>query len=155
MTTFNKHEQDYRTGKIAKLVRGHMRSQGMSQERLARQIGVNVAALRSRLIYRTGAVPDWQMLASVSVALGFDPRWLPGLLDGTYGFDDDPHDLPDTPPQRVAHSTHGPITTPETREAARDRELRVAKVKIRQMEQRITDLESFVHARLGEQRRAG
>jgi len=141
----------------------------MTQERLAQTVGLETSALRSKLIYRTGAVPDAKMLASVSVALGFDARWLPGLFDGTYSFTDDPQDLPEPETRKVQPKKwQPPATTPETREAARDRELRVAQAKIRILESRVAELaelaglasrlaelEAVIYAQPGVHRRAG
>jgi len=81
---------DRHTRKVVERVNERRTELGLTQESLAQRAGVSVSALRSRLLYRTGAAPDFSMLGSVSVALEWDARYLPGLWNGEYDIDTDP-----------------------------------------------------------------
>jgi hypothetical protein len=134
---------DRRTEKIAELVNDRRAELGLTHESLAHSAGLKVSALRSKLFYRTGAPPDIRMLGSLSVALGWEARYLPGLWTGEFDFDADPLELDAPPPAKRAKPWS---TTPGTRDAALEKTVRVQGAKIRILEDRLAE----VTARLDE-----
>lgn len=127
---------DRHTVKVVEHINRRRAELGLTHEALAQRAGISVSALRSRMLYRTGAAPDSGMLGSVSVALGWDVRYLPGLWNGEYGFDTDPFEpdavTPETP-EKPEKPKPWPVT-PGTRVAALEKRVRVQGVKIRKLE---------------------
>jgi hypothetical protein len=136
---------DRRTKEIVKRVNERRNELGLTHERLAAKADVNVGALRSKLFYRTGAAPDFRMLGSVSVALGWDVKYLPGLWSGEYDFDTDPFNPEEEKPAAQPRKTwHSPEVTPSTREEALAKTVRVQGAKIRMLEAGLAELRSIV-----------
>lgn len=145
---------DRHTKKVAEKIQGRREELGLTQDALAHKAGVSVGALRSKLLYRTGAAPDYSMLGSVSVALGWDARYLPGLWSREYDFDTDPLEL-DAPPAPERKTWRTPATTPGTREAELEKKVRVQGAKIRILETQLAELSARLDALTGApQRRA-
>jgi hypothetical protein len=142
---------DRRAKEIVKRVNERRKELGLTHEGLAAMAGVNVGALRSKLFYRTGAAPDFRMLGSVSVALGWDVHYLPGLWSGDYHIDTDPFNpvevKPATEPRKTWHAT------PSTREAALEKTVRVQGAKIRILEAGLAELRSIVDELTGNAQR--
>jgi transcriptional regulator with XRE-family HTH domain len=134
---------DRRTKEIVKRVNERREEVGLTQEGLAAKAGLNVSALRSKLLYRTGAAPDLTMLGSISVALGWHVEYLPGLWDGDYDFDTDPFNPEEEKPE-PRKTWHSPELTPSTREAALEKTVRVQGAKIRTLEAGLAELRSIV-----------
>lgn len=136
---------DRHTRKVVERVNERRNELGLTQESLAQSAGVSVSALRSKLLYRTGAAPDFSMLGGVSVALGWDARYLPGLWSGEYDFDTDPLQLDAAKPVAEARNNwRSPPATPGTREAALEKKVRVQGAKIRMLEGRLAEQERQV-----------
>jgi hypothetical protein len=141
---------DRRTKEIVKRVNERRKELGLTHEGLAAMAGLNVGALRSKLFYRTGAAPDFRMLGSVSVALGWDVHYLPGIWSGEYDFDTDPFNPVDEKPVVEPRKTwHSPEVTPSTREEALQKTVRVQGAKIRKLEADMADLRSMVGELVG------
>jgi hypothetical protein len=141
---------DRRTKEIVKRVNERRNELGLTHEGLAAMAGLNVGALRSKLFYRTGAAPDFRMLGSVSVALGWDVHYLPGLWSGEYDFDTDPLNPVDEKPVAEPRKTwRSPDVTPSTREEALAKTVRVQGAKIRKLEGDLAELRSIVEELAG------
>lgn len=132
---------DRRTEKIAQLVNDRRNELGLTHETLAERADIKVSALRSKLFYRTGAPPDTRMLGSLSVALGWDVRYLPGLWTGEFDFDADPLELDAEPPAAKRPKPYRtPDVTPGTREAALEKTVRVQGAQIRILQSQLADV---------------
>lgn len=132
---------DRRTAEIAERVNRRRDELGLTHDSLAAKAGIKVSALRSKLLYQTGAPPDFTMLGSISVALGWDARYLPGLWSGDYEFDADPLELDAAPrTERRKQPWRTPDVTPGTREAAMEKALRVQGAKIQMLQEQVAAL---------------
>jgi hypothetical protein len=139
---------DRRTKEIVKRVNERRKELGLTHDGLAAMAGLNVGALRSKLFYQTGAAPDFNMLGSVSVALGWDVHYLPGLWSGEYDFDTDPFNPVEEKPE-PRKTWRSPEVTPSTREAVLEKTVRVQGAKIRRLEADLAELRSMVEELAG------
>lgn len=94
--TLTRAQKEYRSQKIAVMIRARVQELKLSQVEVARRAGIhNVSTFRNAVLRYASREPDLRQLGMMSLALQWPVQYLPGLLDGSIDLSDDPANLPE------------------------------------------------------------